>query len=98
MSDSLRNHGIWLKLKSIELVMRSNHLILYCPLLLLPSIFPSISIFSNENKKNLWALCITWPLYWSFRISPFNEYSGLISFKIDWFDLLAVPDTLKSIL
>ena len=80
---------------SIELVMPSNHLILYCPLLLLPSIFPSIRVFSNES-----ALCIRWPKYWnfSFSISPSNEYSGLISFKIDWFDLLAVQRTLKSLL
>ena len=76
-----------LKLVSIETVMPSNHLILCCPLLLLPSIFPSIRIFSNES-----ALHIRWPKYWSFSlsISPSNEYSGLISFRIDWFDLLAV--------
>ena len=82
-----------LKLMSIESVMPSNHLILCCPLLLLPSIFPSIRFFSNES-----ALCITWPKYWSFSlsISPSNEYSGLISFRIDWFDLLAVQGTLKS--
>ena len=72
---------------SIESVMPSNHLILCCPLLLLPSIFPSIRVFSNES-----ALHIRWPKYWSFSfsISPSNEYSGLISFNIDWFDLLAV--------
>ena len=83
------------QLMSIELVMPSNHLILYCPLLLLPSIFPSIRVFSNES-----ALCITWPKYWSFSfsISPSNEYSGLISFRIDWFDLCAGQGTLKSLL
>ena len=70
----------------------SNHL-LYHPLLLLPSIFPSIRIFSNES-----ALHIRWPKYWSFTINPSNEYSGLISFRIDWFDLLAVQGTLKSLL
>ena len=77
----------------IESVMPSNHLILYCPLLLLPSIIPSIRVFSNES-----ALRIRWPKYWcfSFNISPSNEYSGLISFMIDWFDLLAVQGTLKS--
>ena len=73
--------------------MPSNHLILCHPLLLLPWIFPSIRVFSNEP-----ALCIRWPKYWSFRISPSNEYSGLISFMIDWFDLLAVQGTLKSLL
>ena len=73
-----------LKFMSIELILY-NHLILCCPLLLLPSIFPSISVFSNES-----ALCITWPKYWSFSVSPSNEYSGFISFRIDWFDLLAV--------
>ena len=73
----------------------SNHLILCRPLLLLPSIFPSIRVFSNE-----WALCIRWPKYWSFNfnISPTNEYSGLISFRMDWLDLLAVQGTLKSLL
>ena len=78
---------------SIELVMPSNHLIL-CPLILLPSIFPSIRVFSNES-----VLHIRWPKYWNFRfsISPFNEYSGLIFFRIDWFDLLAVQETLKSL-
>ena len=81
-----------LKLMSIELVMPSNHFILCHPLWLLPSVFPSIRVFSNE-----WALPIRWPKYWSFSfsISPFNEYSGLISFKMDWFDLLAVQGTLK---
>ena len=84
-----------LKLISIESVMPSNHLILCCPFLLLPSIFPSIRIFSNES-----ALHIRWPRYWSFSlsISPSNEYSGLISFRIDWLDLLAVQGTLKSLL
>ena len=79
----------------IELVMPSNHLILCCPLLLLLSIFPSIRIFSSEL-----ALCISWPKYWSFslRISPSKEYSGLISFKTDWFNLLAIQRTLKSLL
>ena len=82
-----------LKLMSIELVMPSNHLILCHPLLLLPSIFPSIRVFSNES-----ALRIRWPKYWSFSISPSNEYSGLISFRIDWFGFLAVLGTLKSLL
>ena len=80
-----------LKLMSIELVMLSNHLILCCPLLLLSSIFPSIRVFSNES-----ALRIRWPNYWNFSISPSNEYIGLISFRIDWFDLLAVQGMLKS--
>ena len=80
---------------SIESVMPSSHLILCCPLLLLTSIFPSIRVFSNES-----ALHIRWPKYWSFSfsISPSNEYSGLISFKMNWFDLLAVQGTLKSLL
>ena len=84
-----------LKLMSIKSVMPSNHLILYHPLLLLPSIFPSIRFFSNESV--LW---IRWPKYWSFSfsISPSNEYSGLISFRMDWLDLLAVQGTLKSLL
>ena len=81
-----------LKFMFIELVMLSNHLILYCPLLLLPSVFPSIRVFSSES-----ALCIRLPKYWSFSISSSNEYSGLISFRIDWFDLLAVQGTLKSL-
>ena len=82
-----------LKLMSIELVITSNYLILYCPLLLLPSVFPSIRVFSNEST-----LHIRWPKYWSFSISisPSNEYSGLISFRIDWLDLLVVQGTLKS--
>ena len=74
------------------LVMPSNHLILCHPLLLLSSIFPSIRVFSNES-----VLCIRWPKYWSFSISPSNEYSGLISFSIDWFDLFSVQGTLKSL-
>ena len=80
---------------SIKLVMPSNHLILCWPLLLLPSIFPSIRVFSNES-----VLCIKWPNYWSFNfsISPSNEYLGLISFRMDWLDLLAVQGTLKSLL
>ena len=80
---------------SIELVMPSNYLILCCPLLLLPSIFPSIKFFSNES-----VLRIRWPKDWSFsfNISPSNEYSGLISFRMDWLDLLAVQGTLKSLL
>ena len=84
-----------LKLMSIELVVPSNHLILCHPLLLLPSTFPSIRVFSNES-----ALLIRWPNHWSFSfsISPSNEYSGMISFRINWFDLLAVQGTLKSLL
>ena len=84
-----------LKLMSIELVMLSNHLIFCCPLLLLPSIFPILRVFSNE-----WAVRIRWPKYWSFSfsISPSNEYSGLISLRIDWLDLLTVQGTLKSLL
>ena len=81
------------KLMSIELVMPSNHLVLCHPLLLLPSIFPSIRVFSNESL-----LRIRWPKYWSFNIHPSNEYSVLISFKIDWFDLLTVQGTRKSLL
>ena len=73
--------------------MPSSHLILCCPLLLLPSIFPSIGDFSNES-----VLCIRWPMYWSFSISPSNEYSGLISFRMDWLDLLAVQGSLKNLL
>ena len=81
-----------LKLMSIESVMPSNHLIL-CRPLLLPSIFPNIRVFSNKS-----VLHIRWPKYWSFSFSLSNEYSGLISFRIDWFDLFAVPGTLKSLL
>ena len=111
MSNSLKPHGqkeacqvslsitksqSSLKLMSIESVMRSNHLILCRPLLLLPSIFSSIRVFSNES-----ALHIRWPKYWpkfSFSISPSNEYSELISFRMDWLDLLAVQGTLNSLL
>ena len=84
-----------LKLMSTESVMPCNHLILCRPLLLLPSVFPCIRVFSKES-----ALCIRWPKYWSFSFSirPSNEYSGLISFRMDWFDLLAVQGTLKSLL
>ena len=82
-----------LKLMSIETMMLSNHLILCHPLLLLPSIFPSIRVFSNKSN-----LGIRWPKYWSFSISPSNEYLGLISFRTDWLDLLAVQGTLKSLL
>ena len=94
-SLSIANSQSLLKLMSTESVMPSNHVILCCPLLLLPSVFPSIRIFSNEL-----ALCIRWPKYWdfSFSIGPSNEYSGLISFRVDWFDLLAVQGTLKSLL
>ena len=89
------NSKRFLKLMSIELVMPSNHLILCHPLVLPPSIFPSIRIFSNESF-----LCIRWPKDWSFSfsISPSNEYSGLISFRMDWLDLLAAQGTLKSLL
>ena len=112
MSDSLQPRGLqharlpcpplafpvsqnFLKPMSIESVMPSNHLTLCHPLLLLPSIFPSIRVSSNES-----ALCIRWSKYWScsFSISPSNQYSGLISFRIDWFDLLSVQGTLKSLL
>ena len=84
-----------LKLMSIELVMPSNHLILCCPLLLLPLIFPIIRVFPNEST-----LHIRWPKYWSFNfsISPSSEYSGLFTFRIDWFDLLPVQGTLESLL
>ena len=94
-SLSITNSQSLLKLMSIPLVMPSNHLILCHPLLLLPSLFPSIRVFSNES-----ALCIRWPKYWSFSfsISPSNECSGLISLRIDWFDLLAVQGPLKSLL
>ena len=109
MSDSLRPHGLqharlplsitnsWglLKLMSIEWVMPSNPLILCHPLLLPPSFFPSIRVFSSES-----VLCIRWPKYWSFSFSicPSNEHSRLISFRMDWLDLLAVQGTLKSLL
>ena len=108
MSNSLQPHGAacqaslfitnsWslLKLTSIESVMPSNHLILCHPLLLLPSVFPSIRVFSNKS-----GLQIRWPKYWSFSfsVSPSNEHSGLISFRMDWLDLLAVQGTLKSLL
>ena len=94
-SLSITNSWSLLKLMSIELVISSNHLILCCTLLLLPSIFPSIRVFSNES-----VLRIRWPKYWnfSFSISPSNEYSGLIFFTIDQFDLLSVQGTLKSLL
>ena len=94
-SLSITNSWSLLKLMSMELVMPSNHFILCHPLLLLPSIFPSIMVFSNES-----ALRIRWPKFWSFSfsISPSNEYSGLISFSTDWFDLLVVQGTLKSLL
>ena len=93
-SLSITNSQSLLKLMSIELVMPSNHLVLCHPLLLLPSIFPSIRVFSNES-----ALGIRWPRYWSFsfNISPSSEYSGLISFRIDWLDLLEIQGTLKSL-
>ena len=101
VSNSFQPHGLYstprslLKLMSIESVMPSTHLILCCPLLLLSSILPSIRVFSIES-----VLRIRWPKYWnfSFGISPSNEYSGLISFGIDWLDLLAVQGTLKSLL
>ena len=94
-SLSISNSQSLLKLMSIELVMLSKHLILGGPLLFLPSIFPSIRIFSKESVP-----CIRWPKYWSFSfsISPFNEYSGLIFFRIDWLDLLSVQVTLKNLL
>ena len=94
-SLSITNSRSLPKLMSVESVMPSNHLILYHPLLLLPSIFPSISVFSNES-----ALRIRWPKYWScsFKISPSNEHPGLISFRMDWLDYLAVQRTLKSLL
>ena len=94
-SLSITNSQSLLKLMSIELVMPSNDLILCHPLLLLPSIFPSIRVFSKES-----VLHIKWPKYWSFSfsISPSNEYSGLISFRMDWLDLLAVQETLERLL
>ena len=95
MTLSIINSQSLLKLMFIELVMPSNHLSPCHPLLLLPSIFPSIKVYSNES-----VLCIRWPKYWSFNfsISPSNEYTGLISFRMDWLDLLAVQGTLKSLL
>ena len=94
-SLSITNSWILLKVMSIELLMPSNIFVLCCPLLLLPSIFPSIRVFPSES-----ALHIRWPKYWSFsfNISPYNEYSGLISCRMDWLDLLAVQGTLKSLL
>ena len=94
-SLSITNSWSLLRLISIDLVMPSNHLILCCPLLLLPSVFPSIRVFSNES-----VLRIRWPKYWSFSfsISASNEYSGLISFRMDWLDVLEVQATLKSLL
>ena len=94
-SLSITNSWSLLKLMSIKSVMPSNHLLLCHPLLLPPSIFPSIRVFSSES-----VLHIRWPKYWSFsfRISPSNEYSGLISFRMDWLDLLAVQGTLRSLL
>ena len=96
-SMPVQHQLLWslLKLMSIESLVPSNHLILCCPLLLLPSIFPSIRVFSNVS-----VLCIRWPKYWgfSFSISPSNEYPGLISFRMDWLALLAVQGTLKSLL
>ena len=94
-SLSITNSQSLLKLMSIKLVMPSNHLFLCHPLLLLPSIFPSIRVFYNES-----VLCIRWPKCWnfSFSISPSNEYSGFISFRMDWLDLLAIQGTLKGLL
>ena len=94
-SLSITNSQSLPELMSIESVMPSNHLILCCPLLLLPSVFCSIRVFSNES-----ALRIRWPKYWSFSfsISPSNEHSGLVSFRMDWLDLLVVQRTLKSLL
>ena len=92
-SLSITNLWSLLRLMSIELVMPSKHLIPCHPFLLLSSVFPNIRVFSNE-----WTLSIRWPKYWSFSISPSNEYSGLISFRIDWFDLFAVQRTFRSLL
>ena len=91
----ITNSQSLLKLMSIESVMSSNHLVFCCPLPLLPSTFSSIRVFSNES-----VLCVRWTKYWSFSysISPSNDYSGIISFRIDWFDLCAVQGTLKSLL
>ena len=91
-SLSITNSRSLLRLISIKLVMPSNHLILCYPLLLLPSVFPSIRVFSNESVLN-----IRWPKYWSLSISPSSEYSGMISFRMDWLDLLPIQGTLKSI-
>ena len=95
LQELAETHVHWVSVMSIESMMPSNHLILCCPLLFLPSIFPSIRVFSKES-----ALLIRWPKYWSFSfsISPSNEYSGLISFRTDWLDLLAIQGTLKSLL
>ena len=93
VSLSITNSWSLLKVMSIESVMPTNHLSLCHPLLFLPSTFPSIRVFSNESVFR-----IRWPKYWSFSISPSNVYSGLISFRTDWFDLLAVQGTLKSLL
>ena len=95
MPLSITNSRSLLKLMSIKSLMPPNHLILFCPLLLLHSIFPSIRVFSNQS-----VLCIRWPKYWSFNfsISPSNESSGLISFRMDWLDLLAGQETLESLL
>ena len=90
-SMSITNTWSLFKLTVFDSVMPSNHLILCYPLLLLPSIFPSIRIFSNES-----VLCIRWPKYWSFSISPSDEYSGLISFRMDWLELLRLQGTRKS--
>ena len=94
-SLSITSSHSLLKLMSVESVMPSNHLIFCCPLLLLPLIFPNVRVFSNES-----VLHIRWPKYWSFRFSssPSKEYSGLISFRMDWLDLLEVQGTLKSLL
>ena len=94
-SLSTTNSWSLLKLMSVESVIPSNHLMLCCPLLLLPSIFPNIKVFSSES-----VLRIRWPKYWSFSfiISPFNEHSGLFSFRMDWLDLLAIQGTLKRLL
>ena len=94
-SLSITNSWSLLKFMSIKLVMPSNHLILCRPLLILPSIFPSVRVYSNESVLHIW-----WPKYWSFSfsISPSNEYSGLISFRMNWLDLLAVQGTLRSLL
>ena len=94
-SSGQLSHSVVSKPMSIELVMPSNHFILSCPFLLLPSIFPSIRVFSNES-----ALRISWPKYWSFsfNISPSNEHPRLISFRMEWLDLLAVQGTLKNLL